>query len=82
MGFGIYLKSGENKDGRSPLFIKITSQKLVPDSTQLSQKSNASHLYRYTCCNQSAKMSSQILQIISKISYKIFFNILKVDFQK
>ena len=29
MGFGIYIKSGKNKDGRSPLFIKITSQKKV-----------------------------------------------------
>ncbi len=29
MGFGIYIKSGKNKDGRSPLFIKITSQEKV-----------------------------------------------------
>ena len=29
MGFGIYLKSGKNKEGRSPLFIKITAQEKV-----------------------------------------------------
>ena len=29
MGFGIYLKSGKNKEGRSPLFIKITSHEKI-----------------------------------------------------
>ena len=27
MGFGIYIKSNKNKDGRAPLFLKFNSEK-------------------------------------------------------